>query len=765
MDREKSIENIKKIRKLIVNAEQINDMDFRVILEDIIKKGDDNTEYAVIKYMKSIEIGVNVRLNIIRAIGYLHHPAFLEPLKKIIETENNVHLKKEAIISVAKYNDRRALNILNLALKDLRNSILLQTLNNEIGKIKKNNPVLTLMPRFINEKDNYKSFRVTIDILKRILSEKDSLAFIKFLSFKETKVQDAAFEILCSAGSDNINATIYETFFKRSFEIECIIEEECDEFLSIVNNLHTYLERFPSLVYEKLYDLENVFIMIKDIRIRYAILNIIALCKDEKALEILERMYEKHEKFRSNIVLHLGNNPKSLSFLFDVYKSNELKNEDIIIPLLKIDEGVKYFFDYFEEKDYDEQEIILKYFPLFNNIYYVDFCRNVLKSNHYNLKIMLLEKIQERGEFSVKDILFDPDNEKEFFLMEKEYLATILKLFPISAVKKIFEIIVFEEFSVTKTKRFLKLLEPVLSRDIVFSFDDPPILNYLSNRIVNMNNNDLNIVFLSVFSNLKVISPKSFNDLNVALNIFVNQRGNKTNVKEKYEIRKIKENLTNLSIIKKRVENMERSLRILKTTESLSIEKITTLIIENSLSIPFFIDELCELIKKHFLLADFNKISAWINFFETYPQITNRLKETILLQSSNYNDIINKDLVQLYEIIPEKSRIILKFKNKELIATLLDQFNEIIPDIRIIYEDTIINNTDIIFCDAESFKEMLQQGDFPTKYVFLFLNKISEFAEYKSHNPRFFVKPYSFFRILKDILSELFLISGKNKIK
>ncbi len=763
MERKRIIENIRNIRKLIANYDKINDMDFRLILEDLIKKGNEDSEYAVIKYMRSIEVELNVRLNIIRAVGYLHLPSFLEPLKKLIEVENNVHIKKESILAISKYNDRRALNILNLAFKDLRNSILLQTLTNEIGKIKQNNPILTLVPRFINEKDNKKSFRVTVDILKRILSEKDSLAILKFLSFNEQKVQDAAFEILCSTGPDHIEDSIGNFISRRSNELDCIKDKECDEFLSIIKHFYIYMNRFPKFIDEKLSNLGNIFFMVSDFRIRVIILNIIAISMSDKALDFLEKIYAKYTELREEVVCHLGKNPKSLNFLFDVYKSGSLGLERIILPLMQIDDGVKYYFDHFEEKNFAEQEIILKHFPLYNNLYYVDFCRNVLKSNHYNLKIMLLEKIKVNGEFSVKDILFDPDNENEFLLMEKEYLSTILKLFPVSAVKKIFELIVFEEFSVLKTKRFLKLLESVLTKELVFNFSDPPILNYLANRIINMNNTELYIVFLSVFSNIKVINPKSFNDLSVALNIFVNQRGSKSNIKEKYEIRKIKENITNLSMVKKRVEAMEREIRIMKTTESVKVEKFMSLFRDNPSSIPLFIHELSELIKNNFIKADFKEIPGWIGMFETYPQIANRVKETVLLQSSKYNDLINEDLKKVYINIPEKSRIVLKFKEKDLISMLLDQFNEIIPEIEIIYDETDINETDILFCDAESFIVFTKKNVFPTEYLYLFLDKISEFSEYKSYNPKFFVKPYSFARILRDILKELFLISGNKK--
>jgi hypothetical protein len=135
------------------------------------------------------------------------------------------------------------------------------------------------------------------------------------------------------------------------------------------------------------------------------------------------------------------------------------------------------------------------------------------------------------------------------------------------------------------------------------------------------------------------------------------------------------------------------------------------------------------------------------------------MADIILEQSNKHNALIKKDLTEIYSKLPSKTKIVLKFVKKDIIAILLDQFSEIITGTDVIYENTAINKSDILLCDAQSFKVMAKQNSFKTKHMFLFLDKISEFSEFKSYNPRFFVKPYSFYRILKDILNELFVIS------
>ena len=117
----------------------------------------------------------------------------------------------------------------------------------------------------------------------------------------------------------------------------------------------------------------------------------------------------------------------------------------------------------------------------------------------------------------------------------------------------------------------------------------------------------------------------------------------------------------------------------------------------------------------------------------------------------------NNEEIKLSGFLKDSTQkdIKLKFKDVDLA--------KIIPEIEIIYDETDIKETDILFCDAESFNVFTKQNVFPTEYLYLFLDKISEFSEYKSYNPKFFVKPYSFARILRDILKELFLINGNKK--
>ena len=183
MPEKKLKEHLEKLEKLIYSAKKFeNEMSFRIVLEGMIKKGGEDAEYELVRFISDRTLDLSTRLNIIRVTAYIRSTHFLIPLKKIIDKENNIHLKKEAVISVARFNNRQALNILSHALKNIANPILQEVITNEIAKIKMNNPLFTLLPRFKEGEKDPKNFQVTLDILKRILTPRDAAVFTAFLT-------------------------------------------------------------------------------------------------------------------------------------------------------------------------------------------------------------------------------------------------------------------------------------------------------------------------------------------------------------------------------------------------------------------------------------------------------------------------------------------------------------------------------------------------------------------------------------------------------
>ena len=70
--------------------------------------------------MTSAKIPLHSRMELIRCAGYIRSPLFLVPLNRVLDGEDNIRMVEGALISIARYNDQRALNILNNALKKIK---------------------------------------------------------------------------------------------------------------------------------------------------------------------------------------------------------------------------------------------------------------------------------------------------------------------------------------------------------------------------------------------------------------------------------------------------------------------------------------------------------------------------------------------------------------------------------------------------------------------------------------------------------------------
>ncbi|MCP5106018.1 MAG: hypothetical protein GY950_21720, partial [bacterium] len=341
-------ELLEKIESLIYSADKFNEMSFRLVLEGLVNKGGEEAEYLLVRYISSKELDTQTRINIIRVVGYVQSTHFLIPLKKVIDIEDNIHLKKEAVISVSKYNDRRALNILNYALSNIKNTLLLETINNEISKIKRNNPVFALLPRFLDGEKNPKNFEVTLGILKRILTPNDAAMFASYLNCGKSVIEKGAFEILCYAADMEQQPVILRFFQDQFNQLSCIGEPECEALYTMTITLKRYFLRFPSLIEGNLDNLGTQLYYVHDRRIRGLFISILCQSQQPPAIAFVNKVYDSDSALRDSIIMEYSGNEAAADLLFDKYRSDEGLLKGLLIKsLLNTKKGIAYFYENF----------------------------------------------------------------------------------------------------------------------------------------------------------------------------------------------------------------------------------------------------------------------------------------------------------------------------------------------------------------------------------------------------------------------------------
>jgi HEAT repeat protein len=184
-------------------------------------------------------------MNLVRMAGYIRSAAFLVPLKKVIELGEDDLLREEAISSIAKYNDRRALDILYLALENNKKKRLQEPITQAIARIKNSNPLLAMLPGFLQGSKNREMFRITLKIYKKILNPTDAKSFISYLHHGDQIVAEGSFEILCFRGDEAVFYFIVEFFREQSRlllrEVEC--KTGTEKLSTLIAALHEYLKR------------------------------------------------------------------------------------------------------------------------------------------------------------------------------------------------------------------------------------------------------------------------------------------------------------------------------------------------------------------------------------------------------------------------------------------------------------------------------------------------------------------------------------------
>jgi hypothetical protein len=759
MDENEKIEILEKIEKLVHSADKFNEMSFRVILEGMVNKGGEEAEFALVRYINSQDLELSARLDIIRVVGYLQSTHFLIPLKKIIDNEENIQLKKEAVISVAKFNNRQALNILNNALSHIKNPLLLQLINTEIGKIKRNNPIFALLPRFLEGEKDTKNFNITIDILKRILNPSDALMFTVYLNCGRPIIENGAFEILCFTAGIDAESSLW-TFFQDCFNrIPCINQMMCDEFFFLTLKIKTYFLKNPTLIDQKLDDLGTQLLYIKDQRIRELYISIICRSNQASAIGFIKHIYDSVPLLQSTIIREYAGNEAAVDFLFEKYKTSggDMK-KDIIKSLLNSTKGIDYFYKQFPTLNQKEKELLLDCLPYGGTHDLSEFIKMALRSDPFELKRDLLLRIKESCEFSVKDILFDPGREAEFFFMEQEYLDTIFHLFPVTSIKKLLEKIAYTDIPTAKARKYLKKIAETAEGGFSFIYKDKEFLAHLFRRVTQLNNSELNALFLTFLTNFKTFDLETYRNIDQSLNAYTMQRESKPDVTEANTLRKIRKNMGDIFFEIRNIDEGYKTLTQNFAQKIPNVEQTVNLLIRYSLCVALLIEPLSVSIQNHLAESGTSDLSQWIKLFYHFPMLGLRVKETLMKKVGEEKGFITMDLTRLIQSLPlEPFKIVIRLYDKSIVAALRDQCKEIIPDVPLDMETNEWHDGDMLICDQETLKDFILDNALPSKKLFLLLDSRSDISSFKNYNPRPLVKPFSAYRIMKEILKDLYI--------
>jgi hypothetical protein len=251
---------LEQIDGLVRGAGAESGRDFRLRLEDLVRRGGRSTENAIVHYITGRAVGMGTRIDLVRMAGYIRSDAFLLPLKKVIAMGEDDLLREEAILSIAKYNDRRALDILESALARIAKPQLQAVITQAIERIKANSPLLAMLPRFLRGGRDSDLFQVTLKVFKKILEPADARTFIAYLHHGDQAVSEGSFEILCARGDEAVYFFVAEYFREQARLLLRTAESRVGaaRLERLIAALRDYLGRFPQFFPQLRPDIANL---------------------------------------------------------------------------------------------------------------------------------------------------------------------------------------------------------------------------------------------------------------------------------------------------------------------------------------------------------------------------------------------------------------------------------------------------------------------------------------------------------------------------
>ncbi len=743
---------LKKMVSIINEPAQLGETDFIYVMEELVKNGGKQAELALGQAISSTKLPLQTRLDLMQVAGNIKSPLLLVPLNRVIDAEDNIRSVETALMVIAKYGDQRALAILNNALKKLKNPMLLNTIRREMTRIKDHNPVLALLPRFLQSYKIRKNFSVTLDILKKIVTPEHTHLFVNYLKSGNDIIEDGSFELLCAVGDPAVKAPVFNYFEDRIPKITCLAEKECDQLYKLVTDIQQYLEKNIHFIDEAILELKELYTKITDIRAKHILLALLCQSQNSQALAFIKSVYNEEPELKEWIVEKLSGNQQAVDFLFEKYHAGQEVKMQVVKSLLKSEQGLQYFIKHFFTFELDKQELIIKNLSYSSQPYVIEFIRKIYQSNLYSMKCYLLHVLRASYLFEFENVLFDPDHQREFAFMGDDYLDTVCQLFPIATIKNLLHKISFEDISYSKVKKYLERIQEITEIEPVLVFRDVKLVNNLFNKIVNANNVDLNALFFSAFEHVKTLDLISYKYLIESTNTFIDIRGAQIQPKEKAAVTKFKTKLQEQIEDIRTIENITKELNVIFSNKPISIEPLEKLLKTCHFAVVLNVDKVIPYLAERVRKPEYMSKDDRELFYVNLPVIGKFIEYCATRDP-------NVPAEGLLKFFAKDHRIVISFEDKKFTALFKDQFRELLPELQVMVEmnPTELKKSDILICDVPVLKIYVDQKLIAGNRVYLHLENRGDYAQFREVSPKAFMQPISAHRVVKMILKELFL--------
>lgn len=748
-------ESERQLHSVIRRAESFSDQNFRLLLEEVLKRGGKEAESAYSQLLADVELPLRTRMNLVRVCGYKQNHGFLVRLKSIIEKEINVHLRKEAIIAVAKYNDKRALSILNSALTHVQGGMLQSMLAGEIRRVKQNNPLLAMMSRFLEGSGNPKAFAVTVQVLKRILVPADALTFVPFLDSEDPVIRTAAYEILCACADGEVQEPLLAYFRLQVRSLDCLAAADCDSLCHLLLQLEKFTQRQPVLAESWLADLRNIFDRSTDQRIHELVLAVMGTSGSGPALDFIAALYDESDVMRPACRDAMARHDAGLERLIVRFRRQQSDRLELLTALLGNDTGCRFLADSLADTDVEVRDFLLRHLTRDNYRHFALFVRQILLSREPALQKAALNQIRLNQDFLSASVLLMDNAEETFNHCSESYFETLAHLFPARAFFRLFAKLGQMQLPGKILLRYFHWLDPWLEAEPVVEVNAPDTFRLAFATLTKLGNQEINFVLLDVLRRLKTFDPKTLALWQDILNEFTAHLKEKAGSDEMGHVRKARANLRDIG---DELGHAGEGLRLLDSW--LRQPGFDGDALENLIkSQPLAVFQRRAVIREHIgaaLDADDAAVRAVaLHVLSRHPRLAGPLAERLQALQPQPDLRLHFDLDELKAAVLRQPRFRLLFHIPALMPDVMGQLGDLIPEIPVAIEGDIAAG-DFLIADSPALKVLMVEGSPAASRIYVVLKDLADYNAIRSCQPLTLSMPLSLARLCRNLVHDLF---------
>ncbi len=742
-----------ELQKLIEKSAEMGDFRFRMALEEAVKSGGSHAETELAMLLTSTDYPLQVQLNLIRVAGYLQKSQFLLPLKKIIEGEEHPNIKREAIIAVSKFADRRALNILHGALEKSADSFIQSTIAAEISRIKHNNPLFSLLPRFQQGSKNPRLFKTALDILGKILAPADAKVFISYLADDDKTRAAGAFEIICRRGDLSVHAFLADFFRRVSREIAAGTESQ-ESFSSHAFHYGLYLQRFPELIGGLLEQIEGLLKLSMDSAGREALLEIVVMDSSPRALALVEDIFLNRSESRKTLIGKTAGREAFLPLMQRWYIDFPELRRDTIAAMASLAGGLEFIRRNFAGLPLEEQEAALESAEPGNYHLFRDLVHQALSGGSRQIRLLALEKAVTAADRKIEPFLFPAEEDRELRQIEDELLVAAARLFPIRTAARITEKLISGELSAKKIRDYLRQLVELAAADPLQIWEGGERLRQLFSVVIRAHNRDLGLQALQLLQHVNPLRRSTMTAAEAVISQYAETRREIMNAEEKSALKKAREHLSDWANTCRDCESGLVSISALLASEQPDLEKWRQLTGLSAFAVAAELPSLAAKARQIMKSSNPGPPNALFDLLASIPMLAAVLRDDFKVAAAETDPFLRAAAERALNRVPPGAPLAICYRDSAFLPGLEEQIRLLMPDILTLAVNQVPSNS-VLVADLAFFLEHIGRGADPGRKNIVLLAENSDFARVKEHQPIVFTPPYNLNRICREILAAL----------